>query len=1091
MIRKHKILSLATFTTFALLSSSALSATKIGVVGAADDTVKVVSVDGKERIVKLGDAIYADDTIKTNGDGKAQLIFEDRSTITINENSELKIDKFIFDPNQSAGEMAVENVKGAFRFIGGALSKNKPVKIKTPVATIGIRGGIVDTYVQPGGQTDAVFLYGKEMSMTNAQGDTNITTQYGTGFSMSDAYGAPVALPQEMVLNTLDNFTNRVSRGGGAPVPPTPQDVTPNMNFNTDTRQPEPLAAPQSSAVPPAPADAQRSQGAQIVLVEDDSASVMQVGAMLSDSASGEQRSEAVDSASSSPKTMRGLVSDKSMVDAYTSNEEFQQAMMNSITEDGQLTGDEAAIVSLMVEGVEEAGGDPNQVVANLSDGITNAGGDPNAAVNQLLAVDPTLPPPGGNAGSSPPPGGGTAGNNPPPPPPGGGNAGGGGGGGAPETFTAVTDRKGDYIIIKNVTGSPTFQDEGDVIITEESTGRYKVFFDSDAGPATDRNFIIPKLPNSGMNSYTAQQIEEDDAGTILNLTRDYKGYRTKAGGMELFSIERASPGADDLDTEISFVVGRDIFESQSASTADFAGAAADSRVIPEAINGVVLYDFTGVIDQSNPGIFGAYEYNQAAGFDHTVPVPEQTEFGMAIDWNTGTGRTGNVYSGKVQWLPNGAGHSYVAATHGRADASVTPGNDYNISGKSHRYTSQMAGGALGNVSGGEYTGAAIAVGDHIYRPENGPVEGIVMDFATPTNPSGLASDPSTIFGSALANEGIQGAVIKTSAQGNAVNTGLRDAVDSARYVPSNTMYGFASGIKMEFDAGSFYPRLYSNEELDMDDVQVTTGSDGSVSANITLWDHLPTGSPGSKTIGGTFSNTADSVYINDKMYAAQQVDSDSNGFSNTLSDPQGFIVSAGLVNNGADVIESTFGADYRCDDCEFVHWGVWAGSLGDPTAGKFDYASMIPYVAGEVTNPANLPATGSANYKGEAYASVFLPSQNPTNIVGKMSASVDFGGSALTDLTELNLYFPTAPGGALDMDMSQAVSNAGAGVGILDDGAGRATFNDQLVGTNINGQVNGAMFGPNAEEIGGNYIFERTTDNLKGAGIYFGKQRP
>ena len=63
-------LSAATFSTFALLSTSALSAGKIGVVSAADPSVRIVGVDGKERPVKLGDSIFADDTVKTDGKGK-------------------------------------------------------------------------------------------------------------------------------------------------------------------------------------------------------------------------------------------------------------------------------------------------------------------------------------------------------------------------------------------------------------------------------------------------------------------------------------------------------------------------------------------------------------------------------------------------------------------------------------------------------------------------------------------------------------------------------------------------------------------------------------------------------------------------------------------------------------------------------------------------------------------------------------------------------------------------------------------------------------------------------------------------------------
>ncbi len=51
------------------------------------------------------------------------------------------IDKFVYDPATGTGEMVTTLAKGALRFVGGQLSHQGAATVKTPVATIGIRGG--------------------------------------------------------------------------------------------------------------------------------------------------------------------------------------------------------------------------------------------------------------------------------------------------------------------------------------------------------------------------------------------------------------------------------------------------------------------------------------------------------------------------------------------------------------------------------------------------------------------------------------------------------------------------------------------------------------------------------------------------------------------------------------------------------------------------------------------------------------------------------------------------------------------------------------------------------------------------------------
>jgi hypothetical protein len=53
--------------------------------------------------------------------------------------SSVKLDKFIYNPNASAGQVILNATKGSFRFSTGAQSKGD-VKVKTPYGTLGVRG---------------------------------------------------------------------------------------------------------------------------------------------------------------------------------------------------------------------------------------------------------------------------------------------------------------------------------------------------------------------------------------------------------------------------------------------------------------------------------------------------------------------------------------------------------------------------------------------------------------------------------------------------------------------------------------------------------------------------------------------------------------------------------------------------------------------------------------------------------------------------------------------------------------------------------------------------------------------------------------
>ncbi len=132
-----------------------------------------------ERVLRVGVDVQANERVTTKADDRAHVVFLDGTSLTIGPNSILVIDRYVYDPDRKTGDIALSTTRGVFRFVGGAISKNSEVTVKTPSATIGIRGGIAQFTVADNGATSANFLYGDAMRVTG-QGLTQVATRHGS-----------------------------------------------------------------------------------------------------------------------------------------------------------------------------------------------------------------------------------------------------------------------------------------------------------------------------------------------------------------------------------------------------------------------------------------------------------------------------------------------------------------------------------------------------------------------------------------------------------------------------------------------------------------------------------------------------------------------------------------------------------------------------------------------------------------------------------------------------------------------------------------------------------------------------------------------
>jgi hypothetical protein len=121
---------------FALQPTPSSAQTRIG----SATAVKPDASGSVGGTLAVGSGVHANESVKTGSTGQAGLRFIDESNLNVGPSSNVRLDKFVYDPNKGSGTIAIEATRGAFRFSTGGQNKGGEVKIKTPSGTLGIRG---------------------------------------------------------------------------------------------------------------------------------------------------------------------------------------------------------------------------------------------------------------------------------------------------------------------------------------------------------------------------------------------------------------------------------------------------------------------------------------------------------------------------------------------------------------------------------------------------------------------------------------------------------------------------------------------------------------------------------------------------------------------------------------------------------------------------------------------------------------------------------------------------------------------------------------------------------------------------------------
>jgi|SRR5437899_6825495 hypothetical protein len=120
---------------------------KIGVASATKNQVQGI-LGGGTRVLSSGSDIFSNELVRTGEGALAQLLFLDETSLSVGPSAEVRLDRFVYNPNRGTGNVVIEASRGAFRFATGSQNPTH-YTIKTPLATIGVRGTLFDGRSSP------------------------------------------------------------------------------------------------------------------------------------------------------------------------------------------------------------------------------------------------------------------------------------------------------------------------------------------------------------------------------------------------------------------------------------------------------------------------------------------------------------------------------------------------------------------------------------------------------------------------------------------------------------------------------------------------------------------------------------------------------------------------------------------------------------------------------------------------------------------------------------------------------------------------------------------------------------------------------
>jgi hypothetical protein len=199
------------------------AAQSVGTVGSVNQDATGAAPGRSAQPLEIGHGIVQNEHILTSTNGTAHIMFNDRSALNVGRNSSIVIDSFVYDGGAGAGSQIVTLAQGAARFVGGQISHSSQATIRTPAASIGVRGGNV-TVVQ--GKNDAVVMvHNGTATVTTGAGSRTISTGYQLVVGQGGLLGEPTRISIDRLREATRQLASAGKQSGGAKRKPTTGDA--------------------------------------------------------------------------------------------------------------------------------------------------------------------------------------------------------------------------------------------------------------------------------------------------------------------------------------------------------------------------------------------------------------------------------------------------------------------------------------------------------------------------------------------------------------------------------------------------------------------------------------------------------------------------------------------------------------------------------------------------------------------------------------------------------------------------------------------------------------------------------------------------
>lgn len=199
-----------------LIGAAPAMAQQVGTATAVNPSSEGTRPGGSTTTLTVGARVLHKERIHTSPTGSVQLLFLDKSTLSIAPNTSLVIDEFVYDPASGSGHMLTKLTQGTLQYIGGQLSHQGAVTIQMPVAVIGIRGGIGIFSQGPNG-AQAINLNGKQI-IQNGGGTVNTITGFMSIIpNWNTPPGPPFRIPPDLIIHNINILSSKFNQDGGVP----------------------------------------------------------------------------------------------------------------------------------------------------------------------------------------------------------------------------------------------------------------------------------------------------------------------------------------------------------------------------------------------------------------------------------------------------------------------------------------------------------------------------------------------------------------------------------------------------------------------------------------------------------------------------------------------------------------------------------------------------------------------------------------------------------------------------------------------------------------------------------------------------------